>query len=116
MKPNQRFLAGLLACTLTGNCGIPSGCQTQEPEVRHQPHKMLQDPEENIQDNAIEVVAENDTQAQNKCEQIAAQRSDQATIVQCLGCRKRTKTTGKYICTLRIESRPVSPPSTESQP
>jgi hypothetical protein len=69
---------------------------------------MLQDPEENLEDNAIEVIATSATQAQNRCEDIAAQRSDSQTIVTCLGCRMRTKTTDKHICTLRIEARPQS--------
>jgi hypothetical protein len=67
---------------------------------------MLQDPE-NFEDDAIEIMAENDAEAQHKGEQLATLRSDAQTIVKCLGCRRRTKTTGKYICTLRIESRPV---------
>jgi len=67
---------------------------------------MLQDPEENLEDNAIEVRATSITQAENICADIAAQRSDAQTVVSCLGCRMRTKTTGKFICTLRIETRP----------
>jgi len=67
---------------------------------------MLQDPEANLEDNAIEVIATSGTQAQNRCEDIAAQRSDSQTIVSCVGCRMRTKTTNKFICTLRIETRP----------
>ncbi len=69
---------------------------------------MLQDPEENLEDNAIEVRATSITQAENICADIAAQRSDVQTVVSCLGCRMRTKTTGKFICTLRIETRPQS--------
>lgn len=71
---------------------------------------MLQDPEENLEDNAIEVVATSATQAQNRCNDIALQRSDSQTIVSCLGCRMRTKTTNKFICTLRIETRPQQQP------
>jgi hypothetical protein len=65
---------------------------------------MLQDPDQ-FEDDAIEVTAQNEAEAQQKGERIAALRSDAQTIVKCLGCRRRTRTTGKYICTLRIESR-----------
>ncbi len=67
---------------------------------------MLQDPEY-FEDDAIEVAAQDEAEAQRKGERIAALRSDAQTLVKCLGCRKRTRATGKYICTLRIESRPV---------
>ena len=67
---------------------------------------MLQDPDQ-FEDDAIEVTAQNEAEALRKGEQIAALRSDAQTIVKCLGCRRRTRTTGKYICTLRIESRPA---------
>lgn len=67
---------------------------------------MLQDPE-NFEDDAIEITAKDDTEARRKGERIAALRSDAQTIVKCLGCRRRTRTTGKYVCTLRIETRPV---------
>jgi hypothetical protein len=65
---------------------------------------MLQDPE-NFEDDAIEVTAQDEAEALRKGERIAALRSDAQTIVTCLGCRKRTKTTGRYVCTLRIETR-----------
>lgn len=67
---------------------------------------MLQDPDQ-FEDDAIEVTAQDEAEAQRKGERIAALRSDAQTIVKCLGCRRRTRTTGKYICTLRIESRPM---------
>ncbi|MBW4621192.1 MAG: hypothetical protein KME17_17770 [Cyanosarcina radialis HA8281-LM2] len=67
---------------------------------------MLQDPD-NFEDDAIEITANNDAEAQRKGERLADLRSDAQTIVKCLGCRRRTKTTGKYICTLRIEMRPA---------
>lgn len=74
---------------------------------------MLQDPEGNLQDNGIEVKANSQQEAENLCQDIAASQSDPWTIVKCLGCRLRTMTTGKYICTLRTEI--VTPP-TEQQP
>lgn len=66
---------------------------------------MLQDPE-NYEDDAIKVTAQDDAEAQQKGERIAALRSDAQMIVVCLGCRKRTRATGKYICKLRIEFCP----------
>lgn len=71
--------------------------------------KMLQDPEGQLQDNGIEVVAGSQTQAENLCQDIAAARSDAQTIVTCLGCRMRTKTTGKFVCTIRTEHVPLPP-------
>lgn len=71
---------------------------------------ILQDPEENLEDNAIEVVATSGTQAQNRCDDLALRRSDSQTIVTCLGCRMRTKTTNKFVCTLRIEARQTQQP------
>ena len=67
---------------------------------------MLQNPDQS-EDDAIEVVATDEAEARRKGEQIAALRSDEQTIVQCIGCVRRTRTTGKYVCTLRIEFRPM---------
>jgi hypothetical protein len=72
---------------------------------------MLQNQDGQIEDQGIEVKAKNKTEAENLCQQIANQRSDEWTVVTCLGCRMLTKTTGKFICTLRIET--VNPPSTQ---
>jgi hypothetical protein len=121
---NQSYLVGgfaiaalLVGCEPSELRPVPvfgggsSGGSYSAPAARPLPvappnQHMLQDPEGNLQDNAIEVVADNSTQAHNTCEQIAANRSDATTIVRCQGCTKRTKTTGKYICTLRIETFP----------
>jgi hypothetical protein len=97
--------------------GGSSGGSYSAPAARPLPaappnQQMLQDPEGNLEDNGIEVVADNDTQARNQCEDIAASRSDPWTIVTCQGCRLRTKTTGKYICTLRTEIVPLPPGET----
>lgn len=126
----KRLLIAALAIALVG-CEpselrpIPfpaaGGGGTAPPPARTQPgqpiapgaDRMLQDPEGELSDGAIEVVASSVTQAENICADIAARRSDQTTIVQCLGCRKRTKTTGKYICTLRTETV-ILPPSEQT--
>lgn len=71
------------------------------PPATHQ-HPMMQDPE-NVFDENITVYADSPTQAQRKCENVAQARS-QGAIVQCLGCRRMTKTTGRYSCTIRIEA------------
>ena len=65
---------------------------------------MLQDPDR-FEEDAIEVVAQSEAEAQRKGERLAELRSDADTIVICVGCIRRTRTTGKYVCTLRIESR-----------
>ena len=70
------------------------------PPATHQ-HPMMQDPE-NVFDENITVYADSATQAQRKCENVAQSRS-QGAIAQCLGCRRMTKTTGRYSCTIRIE-------------
>jgi hypothetical protein len=62
---------------------------------------MLQDPE-NVYDESITVYAESEAQARAKCEK-AAQKRSKGAIVTCLGCIKITKTTGRYVCTIRIE-------------
>jgi hypothetical protein len=115
----KRIAALLLLLTLTA-CGegefriappIPAGGGSAPARPADSrplapgPHKMLQDPEENLSEDTIQVTANSDDEAHRTCEQIAANRSDPSTIVECVGCQKRTKTTGKYVCTLRIETR-----------
>ncbi|WP_448286420.1 hypothetical protein [Phormidesmis priestleyi] len=73
------------------------------------PLPMLQDPEGNLQDNGVEFVAQNETEALNKCQKQAVSLSSLDTIVSCLGCRRRTKTTNKFIRTLRTEIVPLPP-------
>ena len=65
---------------------------------------MLQDPDR-FEEDAIEVIAKTEAEAQRKGERLAELRSDAQTIVICIGCIRRTRTTGKYVCTLRIETR-----------
>ena len=69
---------------------------------------MLQDPE-NVYDESITVYADSEAQARVKCEKVAQEHSKGAIVI-CLGCIKMTKTTGRYICTIRIE------PVGDSQP
>lgn len=68
---------------------------------------MLQDPEENIEDASITVYADSDALALKQCETEAQNRSDEETLVTCLGCIKMTQKSGRYACTIRIETRPV---------
>jgi hypothetical protein len=79
------------------------------PDEPTQTMPMLQNPDGQFEDQGIEVKANNKTEAENICQQIAQRRSDEWTVVSCLGCRMLTKTTGKFICTLRIESVNPSP-------
>ena len=65
---------------------------------------MLQDPE-NFEEITIEVKASSEKQAVSIAENIALQNSESETIVVCIGCKRRTKTTGKFLCILRIESK-----------
>jgi hypothetical protein len=65
---------------------------------------MLQDPDR-FEEDAIEVVAQSEAEAQRKGERLAELRSDAQTVVICIGCIRRTRTTGKYVCTLRIKTR-----------
>jgi hypothetical protein len=115
----------LAACVPTGEGEwrlLPVGGGEAPPAQSSQPSKpiapgadrMLQDPEEDIRDDGVEVVADTQQKAENKCQRIAQNLSGQDAVVTCLGCRPRTKTTGKFICTLRTESRSVPP--RESQP
>lgn len=69
--------------------------------------KMLQNPEGQLEQGAIEVVASNATEAMNRCLDAVAPLNDAQTIVTCLGCRMRTLTTGKYICTTQTEYVPL---------
>jgi methylthioribose-1-phosphate isomerase len=64
---------------------------------------MLQDPEE-FEDTSIVVSANSIEQARAIGEKNAESLSDDETIVKCIGCKLATKTTGKYICVLRVES------------
>jgi hypothetical protein len=72
---------------------------------------MLQDPDGQFEDHAIEIKADNKIKAENICQELATRQSDAFTIVKCLGCTARTLTTGKFICTMRVET--VEPPSTQ---
>lgn len=93
-----------------GNAGSHSApIQQPAPVQSLAPLPMLQDPEGNLEDNGIEFVAQNETEAMNKCQQRAGTLSSADTIVSCLGCRRRTKTTNKFICTLRTETVPLPP-------
>jgi len=64
---------------------------------------MLQDPEE-FEDIPIVVYAESIEQARAIGEGRAKSLSDDETIITCIGCNLTTKTTGKYICVLRVEA------------
>ena len=70
---------------------------------------MMQDPQGNLEDSGIEFVAQNEPEALNKCQRQAASLSSADTIVSCLGCRRRTTTTNKFICTMRTEIVPLAP-------
>lgn len=86
-----------------GGYSVPSRSAPMAPPVpNHYP--MIQDPEGNLEDIGIEVKAESEAHARTQCENQAKMRSDNYTIATCLGCKKRTKTTGKYMCTIRIET------------
>jgi hypothetical protein len=67
---------------------------------------MLQDPE-NYEEQAITIYAESLDQARARAEAEAQYLSGTDAVVVCIDCRKMTKTTGKYICILRIEGRPL---------
>jgi hypothetical protein len=69
---------------------------------------MLQDPEENIEDVSITIYADSSDEAMAQGEREAARRSDSDTIVVCLGCIKMTRSSGRYACTLRVETRVVN--------
>ncbi len=90
-----------------GGYSVPSRSAPQPapmaPPATNQ-HPMIQDPEGNLEDIGIEVKAESEAHARTQCENQAKMRSDNYTIATCLGCKKRTKTTGKYMCTIRIET------------
>lgn len=68
------------------------------------PHKMLQDPEENLEDIAIEIKADSQEEAVSQCTREAENRSQGGAVVTCLGCNRRTRS-GKFICTIRVETR-----------
>jgi hypothetical protein len=65
---------------------------------------MLQDPE-NYEEQAVVVYAESLEQARSKGDEKAQYLSGDDAVVVCIDCRKLTKTTGKFICILRIEGR-----------
>jgi hypothetical protein len=67
---------------------------------------MLQDPE-NYDEQAITIYADSLDQARTKAEAEAQYLSGADAVVICIDCRKITKTTGKYLCVLRIEGRPL---------
>jgi hypothetical protein len=100
-EPSEMYPAGAGA-GVAGSSGSGS-YSTPAKTVPTPPAPMLQDPEGNLQDSGIEFVAQNETEALNKCQQEAASLSSADTIVSCLGCRIRTKTTNKFICTMRTE-------------
>lgn len=81
---------------------IPGRTAPQSTPIAPPANPMIQDPENTFDEN-ITVYADSATQAQRKCENVAKSRSQDA-IAQCLGCRKMTKTTGRYSCTIRIEA------------
>jgi len=91
-----------------GNSGGNSGSYTAPAPAKNLV-PMMQDPEGNLEDSGIEFVAANETEALNKCQKQATSLSSADTIVSCLGCRKRTKTTNKFICTMRTEVVPLAP-------
>jgi len=93
--------------------GVLDGYGNPAPEL--QDHRMMQDPEENLTDDTIEVKATVKDQAERECERLASQRSEGSTIVKCLGCTIRTRTTGKYLCTFRIETAPSTSEETNSE-
>ena len=100
-EPNELYPAGGIPFT-----GGNSGSNTA-PAQNLAP--MLQDPEGNLEDSGIEFVAANQDEAMSKCQKYATSISGSETIVSCLGCRKRTKTTNKFICTMRTEVVPLAP-------
>jgi hypothetical protein len=65
---------------------------------------MLQDPE-NIEDISIVVYADSEEQARAIAEKRARllADADKNTIIGCIGCKRITETTGRYVCTLRLE-------------
>ncbi|OLP17449.1 hypothetical protein BST81_16805 [Leptolyngbya sp. 'hensonii'] len=65
---------------------------------------MLQDPE-NFQEFTIVVRAKNEAEARTKAEVEAEKLCDAKTIAVSIGCQRKTKS-GKFVCTLRIETRP----------
>jgi hypothetical protein len=93
-----------------GGSSAPAPARPAATPLAPGAHRMMQDPEAQ-EDSGIQVIASSTTQANNRCEEIARNLSDRQTIVTCLGCRQRTKTNNKYICTIRTESR--LPPSEE---
>jgi len=117
----KHLLAVIAVITLTG-CepselnpagGIPFSGSNSGSYTAPAPAKnlapMMQDPEGNLEDSGIEFIAANQDEAMSKCQRYAASISGSETIASCLGCRKRTKTTNKFICTMRTEVVPLAP-------
>lgn len=65
--------------------------------------KMLQNPDAAGVEDGIEVRADSLTEANNQCQAQAERLTNSTAVVSCLGCRIRTMTTGKYVCTLKTE-------------
>jgi hypothetical protein len=130
IAPKPKLLAALLTLTLVacapessefypvgvGGGAITGGATSGSAPARPIPAKtpltptkplpMLQDPEGNLEDQSITIYAVSHDEALGKCQQEAKSRSDQNTIVTCLGCKLMTSPkTGRYACTLRIETR-----------
>ena len=100
-EPNELYPAGGAIPFSGGNSGTNTAPKNLAP--------MLQDPEGNLEDSGIEFVAANQDEAMSKCQKYATSISGSETIASCLGCRKRTKTTNKFICTMRTEVVPLAP-------
>ncbi len=86
-----------------GGVSAPANPSNSRP-LAPGPHKMLQDPEENLEDLAIEIKADSEAEAIRRCNQSALNRSQGGVIATCLGCNRRTQS-GKFICTIRLEAR-----------
>jgi hypothetical protein len=65
--------------------------------------KIMQDPSAEGTEDGIEVRAGNITEANSRCQEQADRLTNRSAVVTCLGCRVRTLTTDKYICTLKTE-------------
>lgn len=78
-----------------------------QPAVPAATQKMLQDPEGDLEDNAIVIYANSQAEAERKCQEVAKNYTNSTGVVQCIGCVKSTKTTGQYVCTIGIEALPA---------
>jgi hypothetical protein len=90
-----------------GVAGSSGGSYSAPAKTAPTPHApMLQDPEGQLSDESVTIYAKSLDEAINQCIQTATKRSDPETIVSCLGCKLMTSAkTGRYACTLRIETR-----------